>query len=142
MKWSSTLSHCCSSSGITFINSVFGIFSGLINLFSCVVAMAVAFGFAEPASAFVAEQGLHPAYALPVCFVGLYFVTLMILRLLADQFIRGNVRVPMSVDWAGGAACGFLIGMISVGRLRPRLPAPAMGRPHDGLLPHRAPGSL
>ena len=103
--------------GITFMHSIFGLFSGLINALCCVTAMCVAFGFTDTVNELVAGQGLHPAYTLPVCFVLLFFLTHLILRLLADNFIRGNIRVPMYVDWGGGAFCGFIIAQITVGVL-------------------------
>ena len=102
--------------GITFMNSMFGLYSGLINLFSCVLSAAVAFGFFEPLNnLFVQSFHLHPAYTEPFALVLPFAVTLLVLRLLADNLIRGNVRVPMYVDWAGGAVCGFFIAQICVG---------------------------
>jgi len=103
--------------GITFVHSLYGLFSGLIDLFCCVVAVAVAFGFADQLNEVIAAQGLHPAYTLPCCFLGLFAVTHIVLRVAADNFIRGNVHVPMYVDWIGGGVCGFCIAMLTVGTL-------------------------
>ncbi|MGD8452001.1 MAG: CvpA family protein [Phycisphaerae bacterium] len=103
--------------GITFMHSIFGLFSGLIDLLCCVSAMVVAFGLVDQVNDLATQQGLAPSYTLPVCFVLLFAVTHTVLRLAADNLLRGNVRLPMYVDWVGGAVCGFLIGMISVGVL-------------------------
>ncbi len=102
---------------ITFLNSLFGLFSGLINLTCSIVAMCVAFGFAEPMTAWVIEQGLAPSYAPPVVLFGLFVLTLLVLRMAADHLLRGNVRVPANVDWIGGGVCGALIALINVGVL-------------------------
>lgn len=102
--------------GITFINSMFGLFSGLINAFCAIVAMVVALGFWEPLNDWLTgDMQLHPGYTEPFALALLFLVTLLVLRLLADNFVRGNVRVPMYVDWGGGAICGFVIAQIAVG---------------------------
>jgi hypothetical protein len=103
---------------IVFMQSIFGVFSGIINLVSCVVATATAFGFYESLSLWASNSfGLHPAYCEATIFFLLFFGTLMTLRGLADAFIRGNVSVPMYVDWGGAAVCGFLSAQLCVGAL-------------------------
>ncbi len=103
--------------GITFMSSVFGLFSGILNLMCTVTALAVAFGFYEPLNDLLTSQGLPPSFTEPAALVLLFALTLLGLRTLSDTFIRGNVRVPMYVDWAGGAACGFVAGQITIGVL-------------------------
>lgn len=103
---------------IVFMQSIFGVFSGIINLVSCLVATATAFGFYESLGLWAAKSlGLHPAYCEATVFFLLFFGTLMTLRGLADAFIRGNVSVPMYVDWGGAAICGFLSAQLCVGAL-------------------------
>lgn len=101
---------------ITFLNSIYGLYSGLINVFCAIVAAAAALGFFEPATDLLSGSlGLSPTYSGPVAMVLLYCGVLIVLRLLADMLLRGNVRVPAAVDWGGGAVCGLLIGLISTG---------------------------
>ena len=103
---------------ITFLHSIFGLFSGLINVFCTVLSVAVAFGFYEALNGFVTAQfGLHPAYSEPVCLVGLFLVTLIVTRTLADNYIRGNVKLPAALDWGGAAVCGFINAELIVGVL-------------------------
>jgi hypothetical protein len=102
---------------ITFMHSLFGLFSGLINATCAITAMCVAYGFVEPVNALAVEQGLPANYSLAVTFLLLFFVTHLVLRVAADNLIRGNVYLPRAVDLAGGAVCGALIAMISVGVL-------------------------
>jgi hypothetical protein len=101
--------------GITFIHSIFGLFSGMLNLSCTIIAAVVAFGFFEPLGLWMAEMGLHPAYTPPVALILLFVVTLILLRAAADNLIRGNVHVPHYVDWGGAAVCGFLNAQITVG---------------------------
>ena len=102
--------------GVTFVHSMFGLFSGVINVFCTITAAAVAFGFTEPLNRLLTGSfHLHAGYSESVAFVLLFVITLLILRLLADGFIRGNVRIPMYLDWGGGALCGFVIAQICVG---------------------------
>jgi hypothetical protein len=102
--------------GLTFINSMYGLFSGMINLFCTLTAMCVSFGYYEPLNAWVIQQfGLHPSFTEPACFVLLFAITAGALRGLADLYIRGNVTVPTAVDWGGASLCGFIIAQITVG---------------------------
>lgn len=101
---------------ITFYHSLFGFFSGLINVFCAIIGACAAYGLFEWTSTTLAGQiNWDPSFLEPVVFVGLYAVTVLVLRVLADQFIRGNVSVPRPVDLGGGVICGFTIAQISVG---------------------------
>lgn len=103
---------------ITFVNTIFGFYSGILNAFCCVVSAAVAFGFSDPLNGWLTKSmGLHPSYAGACSLILPFLITLLVLRVIADQFFRGNVRVPMYVDWGGGAVCGFVIAEICVGTM-------------------------
>lgn len=104
--------------GITFMNSIFGLYSGLLNVFCAIVALAVSLGFGEALNGLATGTlNLHASYTEPISYLLLFVVTLLVLRLLVDNYMRGNVRVPMYVDWAGGAVCGFIIAQICVGMM-------------------------
>lgn len=102
--------------GLTFLHSIFGLYSGLINVFCSIAALAVSLGYFELVNDLLTGTfHLHSAYTEPATLVLLFVVTLGVLRMLADMFIRGNVRVPMYIDWGGGAVCGFINAQICVG---------------------------
>ncbi len=104
--------------GITFLHSLFGLYSGLINLFCSITALAVTFGFAESLNEVLTGKfGLHSSWTEPLAFVLLFVVTLLVLRQLADRLLRGNVRIPMYPDWGGGAVCAFVNAQIAVGMM-------------------------
>ena len=103
---------------IIFIHSIFGFFSGVINVFCSIVSLCVALGFFEALNGLITGQfELHPGYTEPICLVGLFIIAMIVTRTLADNYIRGNVRVPMAVDWGGAAVCGFVNAQIFVGVL-------------------------
>lgn len=103
---------------IAFLNTLFGAYSGLINVFCAITALAVAFGCAEPLNGVLTGQfNLHPSYTEPLSLVLLFVITLVVLRTLTDMFLRGNVRVPRWLDLVGGGVCGFVIAQIVVGVL-------------------------
>lgn len=103
---------------ITFMHSVFGFFSGLINVVCTITSVAIALGFFEAVNGYITGSfGLHPGYTEPACLVGLFLVSVIVLRTLADNYIRGNVRVPMVVDWAGAGVCGLINAQLFVGVL-------------------------
>ncbi len=102
--------------GITFMHSMFGLFSGIINTFCTITALVVSLGSFEVVNRWLTGSfHLHPGYTEPFSLVLLFVITLGILRYLADNFVRGNVRVPMYADWGGGAVCGFINAQVIVG---------------------------
>ena len=81
----------------------------MINVFCSVISVVVAFGFFEVVNGLITGQiGLHPAYTEPACIVGLFLITFIVLRTLADTYLRGNVKLPAIVDFAGGGVCGLI----------------------------------
>lgn len=109
----------CLVLAITFLNSMYGLFSGLINMACAIIAMVISLGFFEPAVNMATSMvgWPTPSYLAPMVLVLLYVVSLLVMRLIADMYIRGNIAVPMYVDWIGGGLCGFVIAQISVGIL-------------------------
>lgn len=104
---------------ITFMHAIFGFFSGLINLFCTIVAVAVSLGFYASLNDVLTDNflGEYTAYSEPICLVMLFIFTLAALRTLADNYIRGNVKLPAAVDWIGASICGILNAQLFVGIL-------------------------
>lgn len=102
---------------ITLVQSVWGVFSGIITAFCCVVSACLALGLFEWATDLSSGIITHPGYTAPACLLLIFFVSVIVLRTLADNFIRGNIRVPAYVDFAGGAICGFVTAQICMGVL-------------------------
>ncbi|MCA9244893.1 MAG: CvpA family protein, partial [Phycisphaerales bacterium] len=103
---------------MTFMHSIWGLFSGLMHVFCAIIAMAVAFGFSEAIGASLVKQlGTSPGYTEATVMILLFFGVMLGLRLAADMLVRGNVKIPPTVDWIGGAVCGFIGAEITVGVL-------------------------
>ncbi len=101
---------------VTFYQGLQGLFTGLINCILAVLSAAVAFGFYENVYfAFLADR--QPDYGRAIALVGIFVVTLLVLRTAVDSLIKGNVHFPVYVDRAGGGIFGFFTAMIIVGML-------------------------
>ncbi len=103
---------------ITFLHSTFSFFSGLINVVCSIAAACIAFGFLEPVNDLLTGRfGLHSSYSEPCALIGLFVLSLALLRYLADNYIRGNLSLPRAVDVTGAVICGFINAQIAVGML-------------------------
>src|SRR6185295_1223686 len=60
-------------------------------------------------------EALGEGLGHPLALMLLFLVTLVVLRLLTDKMIKGNVRVPVVLDRVGGGIGGFFSGMVLVG---------------------------
>ena len=103
--------------GITAMQAMHGLFSGMIMVMCSIVAAVVALGFFEPLNDFASQYIKHPNYAAPGVLVASFLLTLIILRLVADSLLRGNIRLPRYLDLGGSIACGFVSAQIVVGIL-------------------------
>jgi hypothetical protein len=91
-----------------------GFFSATLMFFECTIAAMVAFGFYESVHGLWASA-LGEGLGHPLALMLLFLATLLILRLLTDKLIKGNVRMPVILDRVGGGIGGFLSGMVLVG---------------------------
>jgi len=100
--------------GIAYFQSTQGLFNALIMAILSALCAAIAMGWYEPmAVALLYDK--HMAYAEALCLVALFVVPLVVLRVLFDALIRGNVVFHAWVDRIGGGAAGLIVGMICVG---------------------------
>ena len=102
--------------GIAFYQVVQGMFSALVMVILTVLSAAVAFNFYEPLAAGLLHAR-QPAYADGAALLGLFILTLLVLRIVSDRFLRGNVVAGVWADRVGGGVCGLITGMVLVGTL-------------------------
>ncbi len=91
-----------------------GLYSSVIMALLTTVSALVAFGFYE----IIGENFLYAtqgAYADAATLMGLFVVTLMILRTLSDKFLPRNITVSQLVDRIVGGVVGLYTGMIIAG---------------------------
>lgn len=108
--------------GLAYIWMTRGFFSALLNLLCVIVAGAVAFALFEPLAYLLLEKAPSTGFMAPLgssawaLGLGLPFaVTLALLRVGIDKICGKNVGVKTPVNYAGGAICGGLAGIITAG---------------------------
>ena len=93
-----------------------GAFSALLHCFCVVIAGAVALALWEPVTvAFLLSGGFFDNYIWGVSLIGLFAITLLILRVIMDKTIRANVDLPPWMQWGLGLPLGAAAGTITVG---------------------------
>lgn len=108
--------------GLAYIWMTRGFFSSLLNLLCVIVAGAIAFSLFEPLAYLILEKAPATGFMSPVgssaWAIGLgapFAITLALLRVGVDKACGKNVGVKTPVNYAGGAVCGALAGVITAG---------------------------
>ena len=96
-----------------------GLFSALVTLFVMVISGTTATALMIPLSK-IPLFGAIEWYTPPICFLGTFLLSLVILQTLANFLYPPRLTVPKSVDVMGGAALGllnayFLTGVLMTG---------------------------
>lgn len=99
---------------ITFFQSLQGLFGALLLLVLSVISSVVAFGFYEDLYKGMLAQAL-PGEGQAVALMALFLVTLLVLRLITDFGIKGQVLFPQKMDRIGGALLGFFVALVMTG---------------------------
>ncbi len=101
---------------VAYFHYVQGFFSATLSAMFAIVAAVVAFGLHEwIVSSFVAAYvpDLGSALVLVVVFALVY----IILRVIFDKYVPGNVAFPLMIDRIGGALAGVVAGIFAAGVL-------------------------
>jgi hypothetical protein len=99
---------------ITFFQSLQGLFAAMILLVLSVISSVVAFGFYEDLHKGLIAQWL-PGEGQAVSLMVLFLVTLLVLRVVLDTAIKGNVLLPQRANRIGGGILGFFAAMVMTG---------------------------
>src|SRR5215204_4864671 len=92
-----------------------GFFSAAISALLAIVAALVAVGYHEEIAMMLAGKMNDQANAVGL--VSLFGVTYLLLRLIFDKAIPGNVRFPVLLDRIGAPIMGLIAGIFGVGVL-------------------------
>src|SRR5690606_9366731 len=93
-----------------------GLFSALLHLLCVIAAGAIALALWEPVTVrWVLRGGGFDPYAWGVVLVGLFIVTLLILRITTDRLIRANVDLPHWANLTFGFPVGVAAGVLTIG---------------------------
>ncbi|HOB73413.1 MAG TPA: hypothetical protein PKG54_02705 [Phycisphaerae bacterium] len=101
---------------VAFYEGLQGLFTALINCILAILAAALAFGLYEDLY-FALLKEYQPDHGRAIALLGIFIVSLLVLRTFLDVLIKGNLQFPLYVDRAGGGVLGFITGMIVVGML-------------------------
>lgn len=92
-----------------------GFFSTVIMAGDSMLAAFVALNYYEKLAALLFDVGL-PDFGLGcITLLGLFSFTLLILRMITDRLVGGNMNFPLLVDRIGSAIFGWIASMIIVG---------------------------
>lgn len=101
---------------IAYFHYVQGLFSATISAVCAIVAAIVAVSYHENVINALLK-GAMANYAEGMMLVALFALTYVILRVILDKSIPGNVRYPLMVDKIGAATMGVVAGLFATGVL-------------------------
>src|SRR5688500_2139412 len=93
-----------------------GLFSATISAVCAILAAVLAFSYHE-VIIFSLLKGKAANYAHALVLVALFALGYLILRVIFDKAVPGNVRFPLYVDRVGGAVMGIIAGIFATGIL-------------------------
>jgi hypothetical protein len=93
-----------------------GFFSAVLHLFCVIIAGAIALAFWEPLTVGLLLRGnWFDNYAWGVSLIGLFGVSLFVLRVTLDKLAPGNVDLPHGFNLGLGGVAGAAAGVLTLG---------------------------
>jgi len=92
-----------------------GLFSAMIMAVLSIIAAMIAFNYFEALAAYLPRIGLANFCPQALSLMGLFIVSLLILRELTDRIIRANMKFPLLIDRAGASFFGLIAGLTIAG---------------------------
>ncbi len=92
-----------------------GLFSSLIMSVLSLVAALIAFNYYEPLGDKLNGIGLAPYGSEGISLMALFLLSLLVMRLASDRFIKGNMKFPLLVDRIASAFFGLITGLVIAG---------------------------
>ncbi len=101
---------------ITFYQGLQGLFSALINCVLAILSAVLAFGYFEDVYfAFLADS--QPDNGRAIALMGIFIGSLLVLRIVFDLAVTGNMHFPIQVDRIAGGILGLITALVIVGVL-------------------------
>ena len=94
-----------------------GTFSAFLHLLAVVGAGIIAIGLWEPVAYLLLRGNTMDSFAWGVSLIGLFSISLFLLRYLTDKLCPSNVNLPTWVNWTLGGALGGGAGILTIGIL-------------------------
>src|SRR4051812_10419595 len=99
---------------VAYFHYVQGIWSASLSAICAVLAALIAFSYHEPVVNLLLK-GKMADQAYSAMLIVLFVASYLILRVLFDKIVPGNVSVPLYVDKVGAAVMGLIAGIFSAG---------------------------
>src|SRR5262245_59869707 len=100
--------------GITFFHWLQGLFSATISVILAIIAATIAVAYHEKI-VLMALRGRFADQAPGIAIIILFAVTYIVLRVIFDKAVPGNVRLPALVDKIGGGVMGVIASVFATG---------------------------
>jgi hypothetical protein len=100
--------------GVAYFHYAQGLFGATISATIAIIAACLAVGYHEN----LVDALLGGAvgdYATAGALVAIFALVYIILRVITDKAVPGNVRLPLMVDRVGGAVMGLIAGLFTAG---------------------------
>ncbi len=99
---------------IAYFHYTQGLFSAGVSMILAILSALVAVGWAEAATLGI-MGGKYADASLGIMMVILFGATYLVLRVIFDRFVPGNLRFPVVADRIGAGVLGFVTGLFTVG---------------------------
>jgi len=100
--------------GVAYFHYAQGLFGATISATIAIIAAALAIGYHENLINALLGGAIGD-YATAGSLVAIFALVYIVLRVITDKAIPGNVRLPLMVDRIGGAAMGLIAGLFTAG---------------------------
>ncbi len=99
---------------VAFFHYLQGFFSATISAILVACSVLVAFSYCEPVVDLI-KPGKFADSAHGMILLCLFAITYLILRVIFDLLIKGNVRMPVTLDKVGAGIMGLIAGVLALG---------------------------
>lgn len=93
------------------------VLNSIATVFSAIIGIIVAFNFYETLAAIMITKDFMPNWAHSLCFLPLFVITTVVIRIAADQTIRSKINFDDIVKYTTTVICGIAVGGIASGVL-------------------------
>lgn len=100
--------------GLTYALTSEGLWGAALMFFNILFAGMIAFNFYEPLAVLLDKTGINWGFSDTLCFLGIFCVTLVILRLTTESLAPAMVRFPTPVYQAGRFIFGIAASMLTI----------------------------
>jgi uncharacterized membrane protein required for colicin V production len=99
---------------ITYVITSEGLWGSALMFFNVVFAAMIAFNFYEPLAALLDWTGIGWGFSDTLCMLGLFCVSLLLLRIVTESIAPAMVRFPIPLYHAGRLIFGLATSLVTI----------------------------